>query len=70
MDTLRSTRGSWRARLQEEELTRRRARGRGGTNQKHNVQGVSSRMASGQYAENIEKRKRVTNEFWLALLAV
>ena len=30
---------------------------------------VYSRMASGQYAENIEKRKMVTNEFWLALLA-
>ena len=29
-----------------------------------------SRMASGQYVENIEKRKRVTNEFWLASLAV
>ena len=27
-------------------------------------------MASGQYAENIEKRKRVTNEFWLASLTV
>ena len=26
-------------------------------------------MASGQYAENIEKRKMVTNEFWLASLA-
>ena len=31
---------------------------------------LNSRMASGQYAENIEKRKRVTNEFWLASLAV